>query len=215
MSDIHHNQKTLRVGICVLALDGEAGRVARIVIDPQNHQPTYLVVEIGRGLRRREIAVPVSLVTSASAERVSLGVTRDALEDFPDYEVTVRDERYEKPFPVGRLPKQAYTPPANSGYLVLRQRSVPDPSVAIAKGMPVRDRLGRPIGSVEGLILDHEAREGKYIVFRRDPFSSLRLIPTPLVEDVTSSGVDLRIGSELANRLPEYSDELAQRWAGD
>lgn len=213
MSGIKKNRKALQVGIPVLALDGEAGRIARIVIDPQDHQPTYLVVKIGRGMRRREIAVPVSLVASASAETVSLSVTRDALEDFPDYEVTVRERRYEKPFPVGRLPKQAYTPATNSGYLVLRQRSVPEQSVAIAKGMPVRDRAGLPVGTVEGLILDHEEREGKYIVFRSDPFSPLRLIPAPLVEAVTSAGVDLRIGRELAGRLPEYSDTLAQRWA--
>jgi sporulation protein YlmC with PRC-barrel domain len=77
--------------------------------------------------------------------------------------------------------------------------------------MQVRDCDGREVGKVEGVILDQEQRQGKYIVFRRDSFSPLQLIPAALVQDVSSTDVKLSIAWEFVEKLPEYSHRAAQR----
>jgi len=191
----------------VHALDGEAGKITRIITDPESRQPIYLVVKIGRLRRRREVVLPVSLVSSVSVETVNLDITREALAGFPDYEVVIVKGKYKRPeffsYP-SSIP--LYYPPDNSGFMVLRQRSVPDQSIAVEKGMAVQDCTGRPVGKVEGVILDQGKRQGKYVVFRRDHFSPLQLISVDLVQDVSSAEVKLRIEAEFVEKLPEYSE---------
>ncbi|HKZ83692.1 MAG TPA: hypothetical protein VJ793_08550 [Anaerolineae bacterium] len=214
MKEQTKRKKQLTLGAQVNCLDGKAGTLSRIITDPESRRPTYLVVKRGR-LRSREIVVPVSLVAEVTPEAVTLDITRKALVDSPDYEVTVRKGRYQKPMPVPdlRRPVAIYTPPSNSGYMVLRQRNVPDRSVEVRQGMRIWDCGDREVGKVEGIVVSVQKRQGKYIVFRPKRASSPQLIPADLVEDVTSKGVRLRIDREYAGRLPIYSPRLAKKWA--
>ena len=214
MSVTKKHKKPVRLGMPVHTLDGEVGRSSRIITDPESRQPIYLAVKIGGVRRRREVVVPVSLVSSVSAETINLDITSEALANFPAYEFTYRKGRYEKPYPIGNLHYGgAYKPAANSAFLVLKQRSVPDQSVAVEKGMVIHDCTGQEVGKVEGLILDQEERQGKFIVFRRDHFSPLQLIPADLVQDASSTEVKLHIDLEFVEKLPEYSERTAQRWS--
>lgn len=201
------HRKPLRLGMPVHALDGEAGKISKIITDPESRQATYLAVKTGRLLSRKEVVIPVSLVSKASAEAVFLKITREALADYPVYEVTVVKGQYQKPqyFPRG-LTIPAYYLPDNRGYMVLRQRSVPEQSIAVEKGMQVRDCNGQQAGEVEGVILDQAKRQGKYIVFRRDHSSPLQLIPADLIQNISSAEVKLRIDGKSIEKLAEYSE---------
>lgn len=211
MTEQKEKIKQLKLGVQVDCLDGKAGKVSKLIADPESRRAGYLVVKMGV-LRRREVVVPVSLVSEVTPEKVLLGITRKTLNDFPDYEITVRKGSYEKSFPASHpRPIGFYTPPANEGYLALRQRSVPDKSVAVKQGMLVRDRCDDPIGKVKGVILEAEDRSGEYIVFRNDHTSVLHLIPAALVEAVSSTGVKLHIDARFADGLPTFLDELADR----
>jgi hypothetical protein len=96
MKVIKKHRKPLRLGIPVHARDGMAGRNSKVITDPESCQPTYLAVKTGRLHRRREVVVPVSLVSSVDAEIVTLDMTREALADFPDYEMTIVKGEYKK-----------------------------------------------------------------------------------------------------------------------
>ena len=96
-------ERQIKLGAHVRTSDGgKAGTVEQIVVDPKTHQPGYLVIKYGRlPPRQRHIVAPISLVSEVSAREVTLETTREALEMFPDYEVTVRKGKYEKPMPTG------------------------------------------------------------------------------------------------------------------
>jgi hypothetical protein len=213
MKEQTKRKKQLTLGAPVNCLDGKAGTLSKIITDPDSRRPTYLVVKRGRP-RSREIVVPVSLVVEVTPAAVELDITRKALADFPDYEVTVQKGKYQKPMPVPdpRRPITIYTPPTNSGYMVLRQRNVPEQSVEVKRGMAVRDCEGHQVGKVEGIIVGVSKRRGKYVVFRRTRSRSLRLIPAELVEDVSLEGVQLRVDCDFAEKLPDYTPRLARKW---
>jgi len=205
-------EKQIELGARVRAEDGEVGTVEKIVVDPEEHEPGYLVVKRGR-VRPRKIVVPVGLVTNASPEEVTLATTRQALESFPDYEVTVRKGEYRKPIPVGGpRPVGIYTPPTNAGYMVLRQRSVPEASVGVEQGMDVLDVAGLKVGQVHGLIADPESRQASHLVLRQ-PHPLMprdRLVPADLVADVREGEVHLRITAEHVSGLGSYEPTLKE-----
>ncbi len=165
------------------------------MVDPEEQKPGYLVVK-RRRIRPRRIVVPASLVVDVSAESVTLGTTRQALDGYPDYEATVRGGEYRKPTPVpGGVLSAVYTPPTNRGYETLRQRNVPESNVSVERGMDVVDATGEKVGEVEGLIADSDTREASYLVLRQpDPLTPRdRLVPADLAADAQGGTVRLRI----------------------
>lgn len=199
-------EKQINLGARVRAQDGEVGTVARIVVDRDEREPDYLVVKRGR-VRPRQVVVPVSLVTDVSGKAVTLDTTQKALESFPDYEVTVREGEYEKPIPVaGPQSVAVYTPAANQGFIELRQRSVPEGSVSVEKGMDVVDARGQNVGQVHGLIAETGTRKALHLVVRqRHPLEKRdRLIPTDLVAGVGDGAVRLRITADHVDGLGVY-----------
>lgn len=199
-------EKQIELGARVRAEDGAVGTVDKIVVDPEKREPEYLVIKRGR-VRRRKIVVPVSLVADVSGTEVTLDTTRKALESFPDYEITVREGEYQKPVPVaGPAPVAVYTPPMNRGYVALRQRNVPEASVAVEKGMDVFGAGGDRVGEVRGLIAESGSREAFYLVLRQShPLASKDLlIPVDLVAEVRNGTVHLRITSDHLRGLPPH-----------
>jgi hypothetical protein len=196
-------ERQIELGARVRAEDGAVGTVEKIVVDPEERKPGYLVVKRGRG-RARQIVVPVSLVADVSGENVTLDTSRRALESFPDYEITVRKGEYQKPIPVaGPHPVAVYAPPTNRGYMVLRQRNVPEASVAVEKGMDVVDATGLGVGEVHGLVAKTGSRKASHLVLRQaHPLESPdRLIPVDLVASVEDGAVRLRITVDHVNGL--------------
>lgn len=206
-------KKQLGLNLRVQCLDGQGGKISKIVIDPDSRQPTHLVVKRGR-LHVREILVPVSLVAEATEESVFLNVTRETLVGLSDYEYTLRKGDYQKPLIVG-YPRPRYMsfPASNHGFMVLRQRNVPERSVAVEKGMAILDIEGHKVGKVEGIIVDSRKRQGRYLLFQRMHGTVPQLIPSDLIDDVSEGNVRLRIDRDYMERLPVYTRRTARRWA--
>jgi sporulation protein YlmC with PRC-barrel domain len=199
-------EKQIELGARVQAEDGAVGTVDKIVIDPDEREPEYLVIKRGP-MRPRKIVVPVSLVTDVSGDGVTLDTTRKAFKSFPDYEVTVREGDYRKPVPVaGTQSVAVYTPPTNRGYVELRQRNLPETSVAVENGMDVVDIGGDVVGKVRGLIAETGVREASHLVLRQQhPLRPReRLVPSDLVAEVREGEVHLRIPAEHLSGLRPY-----------
>jgi len=206
-------KKQLGLDLRVQCLDGQGGKISNVVIDPDSRQPTHLVVKRGR-LHVREILVPVSLVAEVTEAAVFLNVTRETLVGLSDYEFTVRKGEFQKPLMVG-YPRPHYMgfPASNKSFMVLRQRNVPERSVAVEKGMAILDVDGHKVGKVEGIIVDSKKRQGRYLLFQRTHETVPQLIPSDLIEDVSGEIVRLRIDGEYVERLPAYTRRTARRWA--
>ncbi len=200
-------ERELTLGAKVRASDGEAGELSKIITDPRSHEPTYLVVKRGR-LFPREVLVPTSLVTEVTEQEVKLDLDKEALDGFPDYEITVQKGEYRKPLVGGfGRPRGVYTPPSNSAFMVLRQRNVPEHSVEVTAGMAVRDARGVGVGTVEGLLVDPDRRQGSHLVVRPSGRPSpSRVLPVELVAEVDDSGVALRLERDQIEGLPIFSE---------
>jgi hypothetical protein len=134
--------------------------------------------------------------------------TRKALDQFPDYEVTVRQGEYRRPVLVGSpRPVKAYTPASNKDYVVLRQRGVPHTSIGVEQGMEVLDITGLKVGNVQGLVVDGESRQATHLVLRQSgPLAWQQwLVPVDLVADVGAGRVHLHISSEHVAGLAPYA----------
>jgi sporulation protein YlmC with PRC-barrel domain len=94
---------------------------------------------------------------------------------------------------------------ATKGYMVLRQRSVPDRAAEVRKGMPVRDSHGRAIGTVSNLIVNRAHRQITHVIIRRARRArDLRTVPAGLVAAVKDGAVYLGIPFRRADGLEVY-----------
>ncbi len=206
-------KKQLALGMSVYCSDGEAGRLERIVADPETQQPTYLVIRRGPPIAPRDIVVPISLVTEVGERGISLDITEKALASFPDYELTVerpleeprvvREPSYTDRWP-GVLPLPTIWD--EKGPVTVRERTVPAHTTDIRRGMTVYDPAGNDLGQVDGVIVDPDRRQVSHLVLRRGlPLKpERRLVPIELVDFVIRSDVYLSIAEEHVAGLPTY-----------
>jgi PRC-barrel domain protein len=80
----------VRRGDRVHATDGEIGRVQGLVIDPDDHQVTHVLLDEGHLWGKKRVVVPISAVTGAD-EGVRLNLTKDQVRDLPPVELDQPD----------------------------------------------------------------------------------------------------------------------------
>ena len=66
----------------VHALDGEIGRVQGVLIDPDNHRVTHVLLQEGHLWGRKKVSIPVSAVTGVE-NGIRLSLTKKQVEDLP------------------------------------------------------------------------------------------------------------------------------------
>jgi sporulation protein YlmC with PRC-barrel domain len=72
----------VRRGERVHATDGEIGAVQGLVIDPRSHHITHVLLQEGHLWGRKEVAIPISAVTS-TADGIQLKFTKQEVQDLP------------------------------------------------------------------------------------------------------------------------------------
>jgi sporulation protein YlmC with PRC-barrel domain len=202
-------EKRIELGSRVRAGNEDVGTIEKIVVDPEEQAPGYVVVRRGR-VRPRQIVVPVSLVQDVSPDEVTLEISPEALDSFPDYESSTPKGRYERPTVVGYpRPVGTYTPLSNQAFTVLHTRSVPESHIGVRRGMAVVGADGTQVGRVDGLIAEPESRRASQIVLRQGPpvAPRYRLVPTDLVGEAREGSVQLRISAEHVAGLAAYEPE--------
>ena len=70
----------------VEATDGEIGRVQGLVIDPDSHHVTHVLLQEGHLWGRKEVSIPVSAVTKID-DRIELSLTKKQVEDLPPVDI--------------------------------------------------------------------------------------------------------------------------------
>jgi len=77
----------VRRGEHVHARDGEIGHVEGLVIDPDDHHVTRVLLREGHLWRRKQVAIPISAVTGVDAG-IRLSLSRQQVEDLPPVAIT-------------------------------------------------------------------------------------------------------------------------------
>ena len=72
----------VRRGEHVHATDGPIGRVQGLVIDPDSHHVTHVLLQEGHLRGRKEVAIPISAVTGI-ADGIRLNITKQQVQDLP------------------------------------------------------------------------------------------------------------------------------------
>jgi sporulation protein YlmC with PRC-barrel domain len=67
----------------VHALDGDIGRVQGLVIEPESHQVTHVLLQEGHLWGRREVAIPISAVVTVDDDGIHLGLTKEQVQGLP------------------------------------------------------------------------------------------------------------------------------------
>jgi sporulation protein YlmC with PRC-barrel domain len=66
----------------VYCLDGEIGRVHGLLVDPDNHRVTHVLLEEGHLWGRKKVSIPASVVTGVE-HGIRLSLTKKQVEDLP------------------------------------------------------------------------------------------------------------------------------------
>lgn len=74
----------------VHATDGTIGKVQGLVIDPRDHHVTHVLLQEGHLWGRKEIAIPISAVTTVTGG-ISLTLTKEQVAALPTVDVDHRD----------------------------------------------------------------------------------------------------------------------------
>ena len=79
---IPKGETEVSAGDPVLALDGEIGQVQGLLVDPDDHRVTHVLLREGHLWGRKEVAIPISAVTGAE-EGIRVNLTKKQVEDLP------------------------------------------------------------------------------------------------------------------------------------
>lgn len=177
--DSHLRDVRVVKGYHIKAADGEIGHVEEFLLDSKSWTIRYLVVDTSNWLGGRRVLVAPSWVNAVSWEdsEVHVSATRQAIKDSPDYDVAVRVTRaYEQRlyshygatgyWSRGRIAAAPTKSDAGRDRLSrldeLEELEVSDGDPDV-RGWNVLASDGRPVGTVEHLIVDRSARKVRYL----------------------------------------------------
>ena len=76
----------VRRGEHVHATDGHIGKVQGLVIDPDSHRVTHVLLQEGHLWGRKEVAVPIGAVTGVD-DGIRLNITKQQVQDLPPVDI--------------------------------------------------------------------------------------------------------------------------------
>ncbi len=76
----------IRRGEQVHATDGVIGRVQGLVVDPDNHHVTHVLLQEGHLWGRKKVAIPITAVTEVD-NGIRLSITKQEVQDLPTVDV--------------------------------------------------------------------------------------------------------------------------------
>ena len=214
----------LKEGTSVYTPNGdEVGRINRFVLDPATNEVTHIVVQKG-WLFPEDKVVPISMVSSATEDRLVLNQSVEDADQLPAFEEThyielnSGDLSPTGPSAYRYAPAYYWYPP--SGYLgypelgpayyglpVETTRNIPADTVPLKEGANVMSSDGEHVGDVERLFVDSESNKVTHFLISEGLlFKERKLIPAHWLRSVEEDKVFLAAPSTLLERLPAYQE---------
>jgi len=210
-----------RIGLPVIAEDGRAGTLERLIFDPVADQMLGLVVSQG-GLMPHDVVVPLDRVLSAGEEEVRVRGTVEeiaALEGFTQAQFTEPPEEWLPPadlaagspyflFPASPYAVGAFAPPAPiSAPADEAEENKPAGSVDLGAATEVfcTDGAG---GTVDRVLTDGDSDRVTHLIVRRGSLFTRDLaVPAELIATTDEQTVHLTISQQELDELPEFQPE--------
>jgi sporulation protein YlmC with PRC-barrel domain len=77
----------VRRGEHVHATDGSIGRVQGLVIEPQSHHVTHVLLQEGHLWGKKEVAIPIRAVAKVDPDGIHLNTTKQQVQDLPPVDI--------------------------------------------------------------------------------------------------------------------------------
>jgi sporulation protein YlmC with PRC-barrel domain len=77
----------VRRGEHVHATDGSIGRVQGLVIEPQSHDVTHVLLQEGHLWGKKEVAIPIRAVAKVDQDGIHLNTTKQQVQDLPPVDI--------------------------------------------------------------------------------------------------------------------------------
>ncbi|OGO38732.1 MAG: hypothetical protein A2W35_21900 [Chloroflexi bacterium RBG_16_57_11] len=192
-------------GTSVMTADGKvAGRLRRVVIDPETNQVTHIVIQSGL-IDRIDRVVDVQRIGSASRENVTLLCIADDLELMPPFNITQYTPVDSQVVPL--VPMSFANPLPAPPMIVETNRSIPEDLIALKEGAPVFSVDDEHVGNVKRVITDPEDGQiTRLIVAKGLILKENKSIPIAWVDVLGEDKVSLIVDSQQIKDLPEFQE---------
>jgi uncharacterized protein YrrD len=209
-----------RIGRPVMAEDGRAGTLDRLIFDPISDQVRGLVVTQG-GLLPHDVVVPLDRVLSADEEEVRVRGTVEelaALEGFTQAQFTAPPEDWLPPtdlalgslyflFPASPYAVGAFAPAAPISVPAEEaEENKPAGSVDLSAATVVMCTDGTG-GTVDRVLTEGDSDRVTHLIVRRGTLLTRDIaVPAELIATTDEQAVHLTISQEELDRLPEFKE---------
>ena len=201
-----------KIGADVYTTDGQAGKLMKVVIDPDTERITHLIVEKGL-FQKTDRVVPIETLGDTSDEGIRLTLSTAELEQLPHYtesQFRVPDPGWERESYQVDDPAHVlrwgihYAPPMVDEYVLTREeeftRGVDADQSVIGKGTVVYDREGE-VGAVETLQIDETTNQVTHLVVKSGLLDPQFVIPMSAVTSISDTGVNIDLTREQLTAL--------------
>jgi len=210
----------LNIGAPVICKSTNAGRLIKLVVDPDDGETTDLIVESGRLHNKTAHVVPVDVVDTASDQAVQLSISERELRGLPQY----REKEFSLPAPGwrkggSRKPKDLLVRVPEYG-LVYHERIAPRVTVRLHEGVSDRlavvgrgtevDNLEGTVGAVDHLLVDRESGDVQHVVVDTGLLTESIVIPISMVKAISERGIVIKGDNQDLQELPRYRPRSEQ-----
>jgi uncharacterized protein YrrD len=195
----------------ILSAEGKpVGSIERVVVNPQTHVLTDIIVSTGDNSNPEEKVVPVELVDETADGHIVLREEAGVLEGCPPFE-----ERKQVPAESESPADEEESPPV--GYHILTspikslseeesstriERNIPDGTVAMKEGAQVVSAEGKAIGHVERILIDPTVDQITHLLVTSGLLlKQARLIPINWVMYLGEDSIHLRVKRDSVEAL--------------
>ncbi len=195
-------------GTSVFTYDNKnAGKLRRVVIDPQTDEVTHIVIEKGLLLKDDKV-VPVDKVAFSTPYRIDLTCTAEELSTLFPMEIAhtvplheaASEERIYLPMPGGMY----VSPPPQPTTVTEVTRTIPDNLVALKEGSPVMTGDDQHAGDVEKVLTSSTTgRVTGFIISHGLLFKQRKSIPIEWVKSIDPDEVVLIYAMKQVDELPD------------
>ena len=206
------NHFDFNIGTQVHCQDGNCGRLAKVVVNPDTQQVTDLIVEAGFLLKRARV-FPITIVETTTADGIYFSIKSEDLGNYPEY----REVEYERPASGAEGATFTASGAMLQGGMVLPEQSVSlvrekvreglssEDLRLVAQGTPLKNQEG-VFGKVDHVIVDADSTEITGLIVRHGfVFPELLNLPVSLIEHVGENYIFVAATNEELKQLPRYT----------
>ena len=203
----------IKIGVPLFAEDGQAGRVSRVILHPSSQELHGIVISED-GMLAHDVVVPVTLITSAEEDGVTVRGTVETIRSLEPFAMSQYTEAPEDWIPPTGDPSSIYLFP-NSPYAVgAFDRPSPSPEPASheietlgegdvdVSGSTVVFCGERPVGRLDRVFTEGDTDHVTHLVLQRGTMRRDIAVPVDRVTSIGDEGILLDLTEEELESLP-------------